>query len=194
MWRTAIGVSLGLALATAGCAADRGSSTASGTPTASASSPGAPRPSASLPDTDGPSVAPIEPPYTAATLRLVVVEAVDGEDMVTFMFTGRPKCTVTRLHDLPAGQTPVTGTAFLQVTCAPARGPGALPSGESSQILEGERAAVAGRASNPGTVNVTEAVQTSDGSDVLVWTIGLRHSAPWGVGAIGDGPIVGVQQ
>lgn len=194
MRQNTILVLLAVTVLASGCTGQNQSPVPSNEPTVSSPSPPLPRPSPSLPDTDGPSVAPVDPPYTRATLRFVQVDAVDGIDQVGFGFTGKPKCIVTRLATRPAGGMSVRGNAFLQVTCSPADGIRTLPSGDSSQILPGERAAVAGRAWNPNTVNVIEAVQTSDGPDVLVWTIGLRHRAPWGVGAIGDNPIIGIQQ
>lgn len=191
MWQGAALILLGLTVSVSGCTGP--APVPSQRPAGSSASTASPAASLLLPDTDGPTVAPVDPPYTRATVRFVQLTATRGMDRVDFGFTGRPKCIVTRLAVRPAGGIPVKGNAFLRVTCSPAQGARTLPSGGAPPI-PGELAAVAGRASSPDTVNVIEAVQTSAGPDVLVWMIGLRHSAPWGVGAFGDNPVIGVRQ
>ncbi len=81
------------------------------------------------------------------------------------------------------------GSAFVQLSCTPAE-PRQTPPDQVREPFGS--AALAGRAASDDTVNVIEAVQTSTEGDAVVWTIGLRHSAPWGIGALGNSPMVAI--
>ena len=91
------------------------------------------------------------------------------------------------------------GSAFVQLTCTPAEARQTPP----DQVREpfGSAALCRARAASDDMVNVIEAVQTSTEGEALVWTIGLRHSARWGIGnmsaapgTIDSAPMVGIAQ
>jgi hypothetical protein len=130
----------------------------------------------------------MEPPYSPATMPSVSIERQDnGTDAVWIYFEGHPGCSVKRVTTLPTGSPRVEGIAFLLVTCAPIK--------DTTTAAAGSSAARRWPAP-PGAVNVTEMVLTYRRGGLIVLTIGLRRSAPWGVGGFGGdgggGPIVGV--
>jgi hypothetical protein len=183
-------------LAASGCeAADPAAEDPPPTQSATTESPAAAN---HLPDEDGPVGAPVGPPYTAGVLMGVSLDtSIAGADVVTFMFAGTPQCTGTRLQELPAGTPPAQGNAFVQLTCTPAeprQRPPDVVGPDDYGYRAAREAAAEGRAASDDMVNVIEAVQTSTEGDALVWTIGLRHSAPWGIGALSTSPMVVIAQ